>query len=80
MTTHYIAMAGMHGCSPNYCTSHESYTDAVEDLAALHELGRRRIQALRRDGSIELNIQRDGNEYAEIIECECDNPSDHMEA
>lgn len=77
MKTHYIAMAGIHGCMPNYCTSHDSYKDAVDDLAAMHELGKNRKTELRKNGYIELNIHRDGNEYAEITECDCADPESH---
>ena len=37
----------------------------------------RRTADLRRDGYLELNLHRDGNEYAEITECECDAPEQH---
>ena len=63
--SHYHALAGMHGCLPNYSATHASYDGAVDDLAFLHCLGRDR----RRDGSIELSSLKDGNEYAQVIEC-----------
>ena len=44
----------------------ETYDDAVEVLSQVHDLGRRR--ELRKYGYIDLNIRRDGNEYAEIVE------------
>jgi hypothetical protein len=74
---HWIAMAGLHGCMPNYCGVHESYENAVGDLAALHELGKGRTRELKKNGYLELNIHRDGNEYCEITECDCDNPEEH---
>lgn len=74
---HYIAMAGLHGYLPQYCASHENYNDAVDDLANLHELGKNRTHELRKNGCIELNVKRDGNEYAEITECDCNNPECH---
>ena len=77
MKTHFIAMAGLHGCMPQYCASHDTYQDAVEDLAAVHELGRNRTRELKRSGYLELNIHRDGNEYCEITDCDCDSPNDH---
>jgi len=79
-TKHYIGMAGIHGCIPATCDSYESYDSAVESLASLHELGRGRRQALKRDGYLELNMQRDGNEYAEISECECSDPGVHSDS
>ena len=77
MSKHFIAMAGIHGCMPNYCASCDTYHDAVDSLISLHDLGRKRAKELRADGYIELNMQRDGNEYAEITECDCDNPAQH---
>jgi hypothetical protein len=77
MKAHYIAMAGLRGYLPNYCAAHDSYADAVEDLAAMHDLGRDRKRELKRNGCIELNLHRDGNEYAEIEECNCGNLEQH---
>lgn len=75
--THYIAMAGMHGCIPNTCHVHESYSEAVESLALMHDLGRERAHMLKRDSYLELSLRRDGNEYAEIVECKCATPKVH---
>ena len=77
MAKHYIAMAGMHGCLPNICESHESLTDAVGSMANLHALGRERRQALKREKYLELSLTRDGNEYVEITICICNNPEIH---
>ena len=79
MNKHYIACAGLLGYMTNYCQYHESYDNAVEDLVVLHELGKNRARELKRDGYLELNLQRDGNEYCEVIECECDNPEEHSD-
>lgn len=78
--THYIGMAGLHGCLPQTCDVYDSYEGAIESLSDLHELGRNRWREFRRDGSIELNIQRDGNEYAEVSECECSTPNVHSDS
>ena len=75
--THYIGMAGLHGCLPQTCASYESVEAAADSLAETHGLGKRRTTALRRDLSLELNLHRDGNEYAEIVECDCDDPAQH---
>lgn len=75
--THYIAMAGLHGCLPQTSESYDNYDDAVESMASLHELGRNRTRQLKKDGYIELNLHRDGNEYAEIVECDCNDPESH---
>lgn len=77
--THFIAMAGLHGCIPIYCDVFPNYASAVESLAQIHELGKNRTRELRRNGYLELNLGRDGNEYAEISECSCDNPQEHSE-
>ena len=79
MTKHYIGQAGLHGCMPNYSDVFETYEDAVESLAQVHELGRNRKRELKRNGYIELNLRRDGNEYAEVTECECDEPEVHSD-
>lgn len=70
-TLHYIAMAGLHGCMPNLCEAHGTYDEAVDSLIDTHELGKRRAAELRQNGYIELNLHRDGNEYAEVTECDC---------
>ena len=74
---HYIAMAGLYGCLPQYCSSHDSLDNAVDDLADMSELGRDRRRALKRDLYLGLNLHRDGNEYIEIQECSCSDPSGH---
>jgi hypothetical protein len=50
---------------------------AVDSMAIIHELGQRRRRALSRDGYLELNIHRDGNEYIEIVECDCNDAESH---
>ncbi len=77
--THYIAMAGLHGCLPNCCEVYEDYESAVDSMASLHELGKNRKRELKRNGYLELNIHRDGNEYVEIETCDCGNPEEHSE-
>jgi len=77
--THYIAMAGLHGCMPNCCEAHDDYESAVESMASLHELGKNRTRELKRDGYLELNIHRDGNEYIEIETCDCPDPTVHSD-
>lgn len=68
----HVAMAGLHGCMPSVCEPCDSYDGAVEVLCQVHELGRRRRAILKRDGYLELSIQRDGNEYCEIVDAEPD--------
>lgn len=76
---HYVGTAGVHGYLPNYCDVYLSLESAVDDLAIIHELGRQRTQELRKNLYIELNLRRDGNEYTEIIECNCNEPADHQD-
>lgn len=74
---HYVAIAGLHGCMPNACEAHETYNSAVDSMAELHELGKKRKAELKSDGYIELNLGRDGNEYAEITPCDCNDINEH---
>ena len=80
MPRHWIGMAGLHGCLPNTCASYDTKRAAAEGLAALHDSPRGVLTSLLRDGYAELNLKRDGNEYAEITACTCDTPSDHDDA
>ena len=74
---HYIGMAGLHGYLPSDCASYEDYESAVDSLASLHELGKNRERELKKHGYLELNLHRDGNEYCEIVECDCTDPDEH---
>ena len=76
---HYIGLAGLYGCLPQTCAAYDSYADAVESLADLHELGSQRRAELKRNGYIDLNLRRDGNEYAEVKECECPTRDTHSD-
>ena len=76
---HFIGMAGLHGYLPQYCSVYDDYESAFEDLASLHEIGINRRANLKRDGYLELNLKRDGNEYCEITDCDCDTPEIHSD-
>jgi hypothetical protein len=78
MSKHYLAMAGLHGCLPNFCECCDTVKEAVEVLTALHNLGQHRQRELRVTGSLELNLHRDGNEYCEIVECGCPRHEEHL--
>ena len=80
MATHYIGMAGLHGYLPSTCEVFDSQAAAAESLAATHDLGKRRAAALKRDGYLELNLRRDGNEYCEIEPCDCATPEVHSDS
>jgi hypothetical protein len=79
MAKHFIIMAGLHGCIPQYCASHDTYAGAVEDGIALSDIcpSGPKAREFRKNGYVELNIHRDGNEYMEIEECNCDTPEIH---
>lgn len=73
--SHYVGMAGLHGCLPQCCDAYDTYQDAVESMAQIHNLGKNRKRELKKYGYLELNIRRDGNEYIEIqrhLGCSCD--------
>lgn len=74
---HYIALGGLHGCLPSHCEVYDSEQDAVSAMVDMYELGKKRSKVLARDLSLELNSKRDGNEYIEITECDCDTPEVH---
>ena len=78
--THYIVMSGDHGYTPDYCATHESIGNAVDDLAAMFTLGRDRRRELKRNQSLELRPARDGAEYCEIVECDCNDPDSHNDS
>ena len=80
MPKHYIAMAGLCGYLPNYTSGPHQYKgQAAGDLASLHDMSERAYKRLRRDMYIELDLAKQGNEYCEIVECECDDPDCHAE-
>ncbi len=64
----YVSMAGMKGCIPNWIQEHSTREDAEQSIISLHRLGWKRKRVLKKNGYIELNLKRDGNEYAEIVE------------
>ena len=78
--THFIIMAGLHGYLPNYCDVCDDHKTAVQSLAQVHEIGKNRTRKLSHDNYLELNLERDGNEYAEIQECDCDTPWVHSDS
>lgn len=89
---HFIGMAGLHGYIPNYCDVYATFDDAVEGLCQIHDLGPRSRfrRELKKFGYVELRlhskqinggfwVEGHGNEYAEIIECECAEPWVHSD-
>lgn len=80
MGKHWIGMAGLSGCMPNYCGVYDTKCDAARSLATMHEEARGTFKRLMRDGYAALDLARDGNEYAEMIDCSCTTPEVHEEA
>lgn len=76
---HYIAMGGLHGYLPSHCDVYDTWQEAVTALVDQYELGKKRSRVLARDLSLELNSKRDGNEYVEIVECDCETPEVHSD-
>jgi hypothetical protein len=84
MSTHYIAMAGLHGYPPQCCETFPTLDEAVDFLAQVHELDRTCIKQLKDERYLEFNfrphspfLKDDGNEYCEIEECDCNEPETH---
>lgn len=75
---HYIAMSGLHGYLPQFCTSCTTRKDAVDTLSDLHEMSHSQQKDLRRTGSVELKPYQ-GAEYANITECSCGDPERHCD-
>ena len=67
MNKDYAAMAGLHGCLPNYCEEYKRYDDAVEDLVNLHELTKEEKDELSRNAYLELELEKHGNAYCEVV-------------
>jgi len=77
---HYIAKAGMGECPPSYCEVFESASEAAEALVnSLDLINGLDAAWLRSYWFIELDPERDGNEYASIEECWCAEPWVHRE-
>ena len=76
---HWIAMAGVHGCIPNYLDCYEAHDHAVEMLRQLHDLGPMQRMELKRFSFLLLNLDRDGNAYCSIDSCSCITPELHSD-
>lgn len=76
---HYIGMAGLCCYMPNYTTVGDTRGAVADDLGRLHDLSQRRVNLLRRDMYCDLDLRKEGNEYCEIVRCECETPGDHTE-
>jgi len=74
MDSKYVAMAGIHGCTPNHITECDTFDEAVDDLTMMHDLNAQQVRRLRTVGSVELDLQTQGNEYAEVTCWPSDGP------
>lgn len=79
--THYVAMAGLRGCLPNACSVHPDIFGAVDTLVDLCDrTPKAKVELedeLRLYRYADLDLHEDGNEYAEITECDCETPWIH---
>lgn len=81
--SHYIAMSGDYGCIPDYCESYDTLRDAASGLCQVFDRPTsqgKMYRTLLRDRYIDLNPRKDGASYAEIDECNCDDPNDHSDS
>lgn len=81
MKSHFIAMAGMRGYMPNWIDVYPSKESAIDSILWLHEIedSTEHKQELIEYGITDLDIHEHGNEYAEVIECNCPDPQEHSE-
>lgn len=76
--THYIAMAGLSGgYLPNVCLVADSATEAAQALAGCLDMGERKTRELAREYHVTLSMTHHGNEYAELVQCDCSTPEVH---
>ena len=80
MAIHYVGMAGIHGCMPATCDVYDSPESAADSLAFLHNFGKHKRRELCQDRYLALNMKRYGNEYVEIMECDCATPEVHSDS
>jgi hypothetical protein len=86
---HYIGLGGLKGYLPNFCDVYPDMESAVEGICFIHDLGphSKFRRNLERDGYTDLILHPrkspphpgHGNEYAEIVECDCDTPWEHSD-
>jgi len=71
-------MGGLHGYLPQFCYSAESIDDCIDIANNIHDdLFQYQIKDLRKYQYTELNLRKQGNEYIEITQCDCDKPEQH---
>lgn len=80
MSTHFIAMAGIHGCTPQCREAFPEVGQAAMYLAEIHELSEEQTKQLEKDMYLELNIFQYGNDYCKIQTCNCIDPKIHSES
>ena len=78
MKTHYVGQIGLGGCIPNFCGVYATKKLAIDSLGRLSKLSRRQQVDLRKFGIAHLRKDQ-GNEYAEIVECDCSEPGRHQD-
>lgn len=76
----WTAMAGLRGYVPLLLERFETRADAINYLIDVHEMSRRQARDLRRDGWVELDLHKQGNEYASVDETPSDIDAEEEEA
>lgn len=79
--THWIGLAGLRGYIPQCCDVYASKRAAINSLMQTHDLSENSKYAreLSKYGYTDLILHKHGNEYAEVTECDCDDPATHSD-
>jgi len=80
MSTHFIAMCGLHNSIPQCCEAFPEVGQAAIYLAAIHELDEEQTKELEKKMYLDLDIFQFGNDYCEIQTCHCIDPSQHSDS
>jgi len=77
MSTHFIAMCGLHNSIPQCCEAFPKVGQAAMYLAAIHELDEEQTAELEHTMYLELDVYQYGNDYCKIELCNCIDPKIH---
>lgn len=69
MVKHYIGMSGNYGCLPDYLVVLSTIEGVAQSLALVHQLSERKTRQLQKNKYLTLKM---GADYAEIIDCDCE--------
>lgn len=76
---HYIAFAGIDGQTPDHEQAFPTRRLAAEGLGERFDLTERQTKRLLQGRFIRLDVLDHGVEYAELQECDCDEPWGHSD-